>query len=298
MNMQHHFDIKNASKYGILEAVLINHFEFWISKNKANNKNFHDGTYWTYNSTKALVELFPYVSESQIRRAIDKLVSLDILKKGNYNDNAYDRTLWYAFSENASAKKEISICENEDFHLLNSSNGIDENDNSTITDNKTNNKTNNKTDIKDSRKSFFEEIKNIFSEEFLKSRGFDFSFTNHGRVNKSISILLEAWKVKNQGKDTSEAIEGFRWLFNEALKIQDKYFHENMDINFIANNINKINTIIINKLNGKTTKSNPTTSEQTSDEAVFRAVVRAFEEAERDKLAEQPSFDLPKPANY
>lgn len=103
--MQHHFDVRLAEEYGILEAIILNNMQFWIAKNAANDKNFHDGTYWTYNSVKAFAELFPYVSEKQIRTALKKLVDCGLLQTGNYNKMAYDRTLWYAFTE-----KGISIC--------------------------------------------------------------------------------------------------------------------------------------------------------------------------------------------
>ena len=48
--MQHTFDIDIAAKYGVEEAILLNYFDFWIQKNEANDRHFHDGLYWTYNS--------------------------------------------------------------------------------------------------------------------------------------------------------------------------------------------------------------------------------------------------------
>ena len=97
--MQHSFNIEIAKKYGILEAVLLNHLWFWIKKNKANNTNYFDGNYWTFNSTKAFSELFPYVSERQIKYALKHLREEEIIKVGNYNKDTRDRTLWYAFTE-------------------------------------------------------------------------------------------------------------------------------------------------------------------------------------------------------
>lgn len=97
--MQHNFDVEIACKYGILEAVILNNLAFWIEHNKANNTNFHDGYYWTYNSTKAFSELMPYASPRQIQRAINHLKDENIIQTGNYNKSAYDRTLWYAFTE-------------------------------------------------------------------------------------------------------------------------------------------------------------------------------------------------------
>lgn len=97
--MQHSFNVEIAKKYGILEAVLLNHLWFWIKKNKANNTNYFDGNYWTFNSTKAFSELFPYVSERQIKYALKHLREEEIIKVGNYNKDTRDRTLWYAFTE-------------------------------------------------------------------------------------------------------------------------------------------------------------------------------------------------------
>lgn len=95
--MEHSFDIDVAKAYGIFQAVLIKNFQFWIIKNKANDKHFYDGHWWTYNSQKALNELFPYKTKDQIRRAVDDLVESNVLMRGNYNKVPMDRTCWYAF---------------------------------------------------------------------------------------------------------------------------------------------------------------------------------------------------------
>ena len=97
--MEHHFDIDIAAEYGMLEAVLLNNLNFWISKNKANDKNYNDGYYWTYNSVKAYHELFPYASERKIRNALNHLEDAGIIVTGNYNKSSYDRTMWYAITD-------------------------------------------------------------------------------------------------------------------------------------------------------------------------------------------------------
>ena len=71
--MNHTFNVDIATKYGILEAVLLENINFWITKNKANDKNFYDGFYWTYNSITALSKLFPYASRATIFRALNNL---------------------------------------------------------------------------------------------------------------------------------------------------------------------------------------------------------------------------------
>lgn len=97
--MQHHFDVELATRYGMLEAIILNNLEFWTARNEANGQHHHDGYYWTYNSTKALAKLFPYVSQRQIQHALKHLRELGIIQTGNYNKQPYDRTLWYAFTD-------------------------------------------------------------------------------------------------------------------------------------------------------------------------------------------------------
>lgn len=139
--MEHHFNVEIAEKYGILEAVLLNNFYFWIKKNEANDKNFHEGMYWTYNSAKALHRLFPYASERKIRSAIKHLEDEGLVLTGNYNNSAYDRTMWYALTENA-----ICILQNRQMEEAETSNESCENV-TPIPDNNTDKNTDNKTDI-------------------------------------------------------------------------------------------------------------------------------------------------------
>ena len=95
----HLFDVEDAVKYGVNPAIILDHIRRWIAHNKANGKNERDGHTWTYNSVKAWAKLVPYLTDKQVRKAIDDLVAAGVLIKGNYNDNAHDRTLWYALGD-------------------------------------------------------------------------------------------------------------------------------------------------------------------------------------------------------
>lgn len=112
--MQHHFDVDLAVRYGMIEAILINHFEYWIELNRTNDRNYYDGRYWTFNSMKALTEIFPYLTEKKIRTALKNLQDKGLILTGNYNRSAYDRTLWYAFSDFAESilpKRQMEVPE-------------------------------------------------------------------------------------------------------------------------------------------------------------------------------------------
>jgi hypothetical protein len=110
----HYFDIEVAKRYGVNCAVLLQNIWHWTKHNEANDKHFHDGFYWTYNSSKAFQELFPYLSQRQIETALKKLRDEDVIKTGNYNAVAYDRTLWYAITEKGKSILHTGEMENAD----------------------------------------------------------------------------------------------------------------------------------------------------------------------------------------
>ncbi len=102
--MVHQFDPDIAVECGIPAAVLFQNIVFWIEKNETNNTNFHDGSYWTYNSIKAFTLQFPYLTQKQIRTALSRLSDAEYIKTGNYNEAIYDRTLWYALAPKGQMK--------------------------------------------------------------------------------------------------------------------------------------------------------------------------------------------------
>ena len=93
------FDSEVATKYGLREAILFQSICYWITRNKANEIAFYDGRYWTFNSVSAWSELYPFLTEKQIRSTLDSLISQGLLIKGNYNKNPFDKTAWYSLTD-------------------------------------------------------------------------------------------------------------------------------------------------------------------------------------------------------
>lgn len=96
--MNHSFDVEVAKVYGVPQAIIIANFQHWIVYNAANGTNYHEGRYWTYNSHKALSEIFPYYSPSQIKRTIQRLVDVGVLIRKSFNQKNFDKTNWYTFA--------------------------------------------------------------------------------------------------------------------------------------------------------------------------------------------------------
>ena len=196
--MEHSFNIEIAKEYGILEAILLKHIYFWVEKNRANEKHFYDENYWTYNSIKAFNEMFPYASEKRIRNALKKLIDNEIICTGNYNQNHYDRTLWYTLTNKG---KNILLKNNID--LPKKENGSDEKG-ETIPDNNTNNKTDNNIYC-----SNWDEMFNIFYQNYPR------------KVNKANA---EKWFKKNKPSEE---------LFNKMLFSLEQHKKQWKDKQFI-----------------------------------------------------------------
>lgn len=103
------FDGDVAKEYGVNEAIMIANLQFWIAKNKACEKHFYDNHWWTYNSKEAFTKLFPFWSVQTVKTILNHLKEKGVIITGNYNKNAYDKTLWYAFADEGKWLKEPTI---------------------------------------------------------------------------------------------------------------------------------------------------------------------------------------------
>lgn len=115
--MEHSFNPIFAQRYGMVAAVFIHDFDFWIRHNRANKTNFHEGRYWTYNSAAAFTEMYPYMGKSQIYSALKKLVDDGIIIKGDFNTDKWKHRPWYSITD--KGYEIIAECEVESEKLRN-----------------------------------------------------------------------------------------------------------------------------------------------------------------------------------
>ena len=115
--MEHHFKVEEAIKHGIGKAVLIYNLKFWLGKNKEKGKNIHEINnkkyYWTFNSTSAFSEIFPYFTQSSIKRWLVQLEQKGVILSGSFNRRKNDRTKWYTMPEYLVMEKEPMLVQIE-----------------------------------------------------------------------------------------------------------------------------------------------------------------------------------------
>lgn len=83
-----------ASKIGLYEAIILQQIHYWL----VDSKHVHDGEYWIYNSIREWEEQFPFICEKTIRTAFKSLEKQGLIRTGNYNETAYDKTKWYTIN--------------------------------------------------------------------------------------------------------------------------------------------------------------------------------------------------------
>lgn len=93
-----YFRFEIATIIGVKEAILLNHFIYWVNHNKKvkSRNHFRDGKYWTYLSMHDLSETFPFWNERQLRTIVDSLVKKNLVIKGDYGRKLYYKATWYS----------------------------------------------------------------------------------------------------------------------------------------------------------------------------------------------------------
>ena len=95
------FDEQLAIDFDVESAIFIQSLAQWTRRNAANNHNFHEGRYWSYNTYEGLTKIFPYWSKKQIERLTVKCVAHGLMIKDNFNPKKYDKTCWYSLTDKA-----------------------------------------------------------------------------------------------------------------------------------------------------------------------------------------------------
>lgn len=95
----HAFNVSLASKIGLIEAIILQHFYYWHQGNKNNESMIKDGRVWVFRSFNQIAEDYPYLSRDKVRGAIDRLEKAELIIKADYNTDKFKRACWYSLSD-------------------------------------------------------------------------------------------------------------------------------------------------------------------------------------------------------
>ena len=120
----HSFSPHIACVVGVEKAIILKDIYYWCLKNSKSNRNYHEGRHWTYNSSSAFSELYPYMNRRSISRWLKELEDDKWIFSGNFNKSSFDQTKWYSINhekydsaiESTLAKKEEPIGQNDQSH--------------------------------------------------------------------------------------------------------------------------------------------------------------------------------------
>ena len=126
--MEHYFNIEIAKRYGIEQAIILHTLYYWLRKSALTGKAIEEGKVWTFSSAKTFAGWFPYIKQDKFYRILNGLINKGLVEKGNFNRNQFDRTAWYAITENgwnelASCNYDISFLNNVKIHFEKIKNG-------------------------------------------------------------------------------------------------------------------------------------------------------------------------------
>jgi hypothetical protein len=215
------FDRDLACKIGVEESIMVSNFVYWLQHNKANRKHYHDGRYWTYNSVQAFTELFPFWTTKQLRRIMESLYAQNVILKGNYNQQSFDRTGWYSLSDDYVYLLGI-------MHLPKQANGIAEKGNTipnSNTDSKqssSNEEDNGELPLKsvDAFTLFITQINKVSGRKFKKNDSVKKQFVARLKEGYSYKDIIQAFK--NAMVDKYHIETDFNHLTTEFITRPDK----------------------------------------------------------------------------
>jgi len=89
-------DSKLAEKFGLIEAIFINHLYYLIKENESEVRHLMDNKYWIQKSYAGFAKFFKYLTESQIRYALKKLETKKVIVTMQ-KDKGFEK--YYSFSD-------------------------------------------------------------------------------------------------------------------------------------------------------------------------------------------------------
>ena len=99
-----------AQQCGIIPAIIAEHL-WYLYLNEASGDGAHcyHGSYWCRCSRMSIVSTFPFLTVDMVQGAITVLKKKNLIRSGCFNENRFDHTGWYTFTEYGVNMMEASI---------------------------------------------------------------------------------------------------------------------------------------------------------------------------------------------
>ncbi len=95
------FNIEIAKEYGLDCAYFLQNIYYWVEKNRAENRNFRNGNYWTYSTIEEFEQHLGCFTKRQIKYIVKKLKEADLILIEQFSEGQAYRTYWYALTGKA-----------------------------------------------------------------------------------------------------------------------------------------------------------------------------------------------------
>ena len=92
------FKTEHAEKYGIEAAILIQGIQLGLHLNKSKASHIKMGKVWMYNSVREWHEVYTFMSESTIKRALQRLKDAKVIEVLQLDSNPMNKTNWYTLT--------------------------------------------------------------------------------------------------------------------------------------------------------------------------------------------------------
>lgn len=236
----HSYNVAVAADVGINAAVIFYNICFWVEENTANERNFINGEYWTYNTINAFKTLFPEMTYEQVRNALRKLEDNNYIKSAFLNEDTRDRTKWYTVvdkkkwitsnkcnCENSHMGSEKSQMENDSDTDVNNiyNNKITDTDNNSANNNQAVNKHADNSHKGENINKVNGEVKTYFSENRRKMSVSKTKTAKQRYIDKKaeeVDMLNRLWNICNANYEKETANEIFNTLEHYFKRFTEK----------------------------------------------------------------------------
>ena len=92
------FQPQHAELYGIECAILIQGIKLGLELNENKDTHIHNGKVWMYNTVKEWHRIYPFMTESKIKRSIAKLQAMGVIEVAQLDRNKLNHTNWYTLT--------------------------------------------------------------------------------------------------------------------------------------------------------------------------------------------------------